>query len=225
MLFVDPRHPHLMPCAGCRRQVVFFKFYAAEGGTRVPLIFSGAGVVGPRRAGAFSVVTDVTPSILDLARVERVEDDSVPVTGRSLMALLRAEAEEVYGADTPVGMEVSGQAALFKGDYKIVRNNPRYGDGIWRLYNLARDPGETRDLAAERADLFSELMADYKAYTETMGVLEMPAGYVEFDQIRANSIRQQVRFHWWVLLIVAVGLAAVAFRVGRFIGKKVRKTD
>ena len=203
----------------------FFKFYAAEGGTRVPLIFSGAGVAGPRRVGAFSLVTDVTPSILDLARVEVGEDGSVPMTGRSLVPLLRGEAKEVYGADTPVGLEVSGQAALFKGDYKIVRNNPRYGDGVWRLYNLARDPGETHDLAAERADLFSELMGDYEAYTEAMGVLEMPEGYVEYDQIRANSIRKQVRFHWWVLLILAVVLGAVAFRAGRFIGQKLRKAD
>ena len=164
----------------------FFKFYAAEGGTRVPLIFSGAGIADARRASAFSLVTDVTPSILDLARVEVGEDGSVPMTGRSLVALLRGEAEEVYGADTPVGMEVSGQAALFKGDYKIVRNNPRYGDGVWRLYNLAKDPGETRDLATERADLFSELMGDYEAYTETMGVLEMPEGYVMYDQIRSQ---------------------------------------
>ena len=191
----------------------------------MPLIFSGAGVAGPRRVDAFSLVTDVTPSILDLARVEGIEDDSVPMTGRSLMALLRGEAEEVYGADTPVGMEVSGQAALFKGDYKIVRNNPRYGDGVWRLYNLARDPGETRDLAAERADLFSELMGDYEAYTEAMGVLEMPEGYVEYDQIRANSIRKQVRYHWWVLLILAVVLGTVAFRAGRFIGQQFRKAD
>ncbi len=203
----------------------FFKFYAAEGGVRVPLIFSGTGLDGSRRVDALSFVTDVTPSILDLARVKRGEDDSVPMTGRSLVPLLRGQAEEVYGADTPVGLEVSGQAALFKGDYKIVRNNPRYGDGVWRLYNLAKDPGETRDLAAERADLFSELMGDYKAYTEAMGVLEMPEGYVIYDQLRANSIRKQLRFHWWVLLILAVVLGAVAFRAGRFIGQKLRKAD
>ena len=201
----------------------FFKFYAAEGGTRVPLIFSGAGLGGSRRAEALSFVTDVTPSILDLARVEVGDDGSVPMNGRSLVPLLRGEAGEVYGADTPVGMEVSGQAALFKGDYKLVRNNPRYGDGVWRLYDLARDPGETRDLATERKDLFSELMRDYEAYTETMGVLEMPAGYVEYDQMRANAIRKQVRQHGWVLLILAVALGAVAFRGGRFIGQKLRR--
>jgi arylsulfatase/uncharacterized sulfatase len=203
----------------------FFKFYAAEGGTRVPLIFSGTGLDGSRRVEALSFVTDVTPSILDLARAEPGQDGSVPMTGRSLVPLLRGEAKEVYGADTPVGMEVSGQAALFKGDYKIVRNNPHYGDGVWRLYNLAKDPGETHDLAAERADLFSELMADYEAYTEAMGVLEMPEGYVMYDQIRANSIRKQIRFHWWVLLILAVVLGAVAFGARRFIGQKLRRAD
>ena len=73
--------------------------------------------------------------------------------------------------------------------------------------------------------MFQKRMGDYEAYAEAMGVLEMPEGYVMHDQIRANSIRKQVRYHWWVLLILAVGLAAVAFRAGRLIGQKLRKAD
>jgi arylsulfatase/uncharacterized sulfatase len=201
----------------------FFKFYAGEGGLRVPLIVSGHGVGGPRRVDALTFVTDVTPTILALAGVESEEEGTVPMTGRSLVPILRGEADAVYGPATPVGIEVSGQSALFKGDYKLVRNNPPYGDGVWRLYDRARDPGETRDLTTDRQDVFSELMGDYEAYAETVGVLEMPEGYHIHDQLRANSIRKQVRYYWWVLLLLAVALGAVAFRGGRFIGQKLRR--
>jgi arylsulfatase/uncharacterized sulfatase len=193
----------------------FFKFYAGEGGLRVPLIFSGPGVGGPRRVGALTFVTDVTPTILALAGVEAGEDRSVPMTGRSLLPLLRGEADEVYGPATPVGMEVSGQAALFKGQYKLVRNNPPYGDGVWRLYDRAEDPGETRDLAVERRDLFSELLHDYEAYAEAVGVLDMPEGYDIHAQIAANAIRIQVRTHGWVLLLLAAGVGGAVWGVRR----------
>jgi arylsulfatase A-like enzyme len=193
----------------------FFKFYAGEGGLRVPLIFSGPGLGGLHRADALCFVTDVTPTILDLAQVRVAADGSVPMTGRSLLPLLRGETDAVYGADTPVGVEVSGQAALFKGDYKVVRNNPPYGDGVWRLYDRARDPGETRDLEPERQDLFAELMRDYQAYAKAMGVLEMPKGYDIYNQIAVNTTHNQIRYYWWVLLLIAVGLGSAVVWVCR----------
>ena len=201
----------------------FFKFYAGEGGLRVPLIFSGPGLDGTRRVDAFSFVTAVTPTILDLARGDVGEDGAVPMTGRSLLPLLRGETDAVYGPDTPVGIEVSGQAALFKGDYKLVRNNPPHGDGVWRLFDRAGDPGETRDLANVRRDLFAELMRDYEAYAEAMGVLEMPDDYDMYRQITANAIRNQIRYHGWALLLIALGLGAGAVWAGRFIGRRIRK--
>jgi len=200
-----------------------FKFYVGEGGLRVPLIFSGPSLDGRRWVHALSFVTDVTPSILELAGVEVGEDGAVPMTGRSLLPLLRGEADAVYGPDTPVGMEVSGQAALFKGDCKLVRNNPTYGDGVWRLYDRARDPGETRDLAIERGDLFSELLRDYEAYAEAMGVLEMPEGYNIHKQIATNSIRNQIRNYGWVLLVIAVVLGAGVVWTARVIKRKPRR--
>ncbi len=201
----------------------FFKFYAGEGGVRVPLIISGTGLGAAQPIDALCFVTDVTPTILDLAGVEPVQDGSTAMSGRSLVPVLRGVAEQVYGPDWPVGMEVSGQAALFKGPYKLVRNNPPYGDGLWRLYDRTTDPGETRDLSVERRDLFSELLQDYEAYAEAVGVLEMPEGYDIQRQITLNTMRIQARHYWWVLLILALGLAVIAFRVGRRVGHRLRR--
>ncbi|RMF21515.1 MAG: arylsulfatase [Deltaproteobacteria bacterium] len=192
----------------------FFKFYVGEGGLRVPLILSGAGVPRGRRVDALAFVTDVAPTTLDLVGVP-AEEAAPAMDGRSMLDVLRGRAERVHPPDEPVGIEVSGQAALFKGDYKLVRNNPRYGDGRWHLYDLRRDPGETRDLAASKPELFEELMADYRAYAERNGVLEMPEGFEMHEQLRRNTIRNQIRFHaaeLLVTLLVLIGLIWLGLR-------------
>jgi arylsulfatase/uncharacterized sulfatase len=165
-----------------------FKFYTAEGGIRVPFVMAGPGIEPGRTIDAQSFVTDVTPTLLDYAGV--TTDD--PFTGRTLRPVLTGTAASVYGPEDPVGIEVSGNAALFKGDWKLVRNMPPWGPGEWQLFDVARDPGETRDLSTEHPERFAELQRDYAAYADAVGVLEMPAGYEMLRQIGRNSVAQQV---------------------------------
>lgn len=187
-----------------------YKFSATEGGLRVPLIITWPGHADIR-AGAISDglahVTDILPTLTELARVpghggswkgRAVE----PVTGRSLVPMLRGGAASVHG-DAPLGYELSGNAALFRGDYKLVRNLAPTGDGQWRLFNLKVDPGETRDLAAAEPDRFKAMKADYRAYAKANGVLDMPAGYTADEQINRYAFEQQgkprlIRFGLWV---------------------------
>ena len=61
----------------------FFKFYAGEGGLRVPLIFSGPGIPREHKSIAFSFITDVTPTILTLAGIENPEEAKAgPMVGK-----------------------------------------------------------------------------------------------------------------------------------------------
>ena len=124
------------------------------------------------------------------------------MTGRSLLPMLKGGAGSVHG-DAPLGYELSGNAALFRGDYKLVRNLAPTGDGEWRLFNLKADPGETRDLAAAEPARFKTMMADYRAYAKANGVLDMPAGYTADEQINRYAFEQQgkprlIRFGLWV---------------------------
>jgi len=191
-----------------------YKFSAAEGGLRVPLIIAWPG--NPKiRAGqisdGFAQVTDILPTLTELAGVPLHRGDwqgraVEPVTGRSLVPMLAGAGGSVHG-DTPFGYELSGNAALFRGDYKLVRNLHPTGDGKWRLFDLRNDPGETRDLAAAMPDRFAAMRADYSAYAKANGVLDMPTGYTADDQINRYAFEQQgkprlIRFGLWTGAIV-----------------------
>jgi arylsulfatase A-like enzyme len=168
----------------------FFKLYAGEGGIRVPFIVAGAGVPSAGHVPQFSFITDIAPTILDLAGVSQVAEFDgravKPMTGRSLLPLLSGSSVQHYGTEDVVGLEAAGNAALFRGDYKLVRNMPPYGDGEWYLHDIATDPGETRDLSGEQPALFAELRAEYDAYAARVGVLEMPEGYAQMKQLSLN---------------------------------------
>jgi arylsulfatase/uncharacterized sulfatase len=86
-----------------------FKFHASEGGMRVPLIISGAGIPAGRTIGSKSFVTDIAPTLYDTIGLPPAQwNGAVPMTGQSLKAVLQGEKTETYAANTPIGMEVGG---------------------------------------------------------------------------------------------------------------------
>ncbi len=192
----------------------FFKFHAGEGGMRVPLIIGGEGIQRGT-SPAFTFITDLLPTLLQWADIE-VPDvvEGVPVqtfSGRSLLPLLRGDAEAVHGPDDVIAMEVGGNVALFRGDYKLLRNMPPYGDGSWQVHDLSRDPGETRDLSTSHPELMQSMLKAYEAYAEREGVLAMPAGYNPMQEmVRATRQRQLARAWPW---LVAVPLGGVVIMV------------
>ena len=169
----------------------FFKFYAGEGGLRVPLIISGGTIPKAQKRSTFSFVTDVAPTILSLAGIPQ-KTMLVPMTGKSLIPTIQNDTVRVYQADEPIGVEAAGHSALFKGDFKITRNAKPLGDFKWRLYNLKNDPGETKDLAQSQPKLFADMIKAYADYTEKMGVLEMGTQY-EAQAELTNKIQAIVR--------------------------------
>ena len=193
-----------------------FKFYTAEGGIRVPLIIADPGDPSPRRIDALSFVTDITPTLLDYAGLDpTAEDGTVAITGRSLRGLLAGTQERVYGPEDAVGIEVAGNAALLRGDHKLTRNMPPWGDGEWRLYDIRRDPGETRDLSAERPQLMARMLAEYDAYAAQMGVLPLPAGYDIQTQLVANVLARQIEHYRATLVLVGLALLALGWLTWR----------
>jgi arylsulfatase len=152
-----------------------FKMTVAEGGTRSPLIIAGPGIKGARRVGVFSYVTDIMPTILDMTGIEHPKEfrgrKIEPMMGRSLSEILTGSEAEVYGADEYISGEMLNGKWTRKGDFKAMSAAPPYGSGTWALYNLADDPGETRDLAEQMPDLLKELRAAWDQYARDVGVV------------------------------------------------------
>ena len=132
------------------------------------------------------------------------------MTGRSLEPILSAEAERVYADTDAVGFETSGQAALYKGQYKLVRNIAPHGDGTWRVFDIIDDPGETTDLAPEHPELLAEMMHAYRVYANEVGILELPEGYQVEQAIGRNVVGKLWQYYWgWIVLGLLLMLAAI----------------
>ncbi len=176
-----------------------FKFYSGEGGIRVPLIIAGVpGMAANQIQRSLAHVNDIVPTLLDLAGLRhpgsRYKDQAIePLIGRSLLPVLTGQATAVHPDDKPIGYELAGNAALFKGRLKLARNLPPVGDGQWHLYDIDADPGETRDLRAGLPAQFQAMQADYAAYASANGVLAMPKGYDPAWQVAINSM-----FSYWI---------------------------
>jgi arylsulfatase/uncharacterized sulfatase len=196
-----------------------FKFYSAEGGLHVPMIMAGPGIAPAAPSAAMTMVSDIAPTLLAMAGGA---PDASAFDGRSLVPLLAGQADAVRTPETATGFEVSGNAALFKGSYKLVRNLKPYGDGIWRLYDIGSDPGETRDLSKSDPAKFNEMMAEYRVYAKRNGVLEMPDGYDSTMQIGKNTVRKMAARYWYVLLGAGVLMLVLLYGGYRLLRRKGR---
>jgi len=152
-----------------------FKMTVGEGGIRSPLLVSGPGVRSGKRTDAFAYIWDVMPTLLDFAGVPQAETFDgrpvEPVRGKSLRGLLTGTADVAYGPEDLVGGEMQNGKWMRQGDLKAVSVAPPYGPGTWHLYNVANDPGETHDLAAEQPETLQRLRAAWDAYAADVGVV------------------------------------------------------
>lgn len=177
--------------------LAFYKFYAGEGGLRVPLLIAGESLPHKKqRSNALTYVTDIAATVLALGNVEppaqRYGGRPIePMIGRNLLPLVEGSVDRVYGEFDSIGYEVAGNAALFQGDYKIVLNRGPVGDDQWHLYNIATDPGETQDLSNEMPEHFQSMLDAYAAYAADNGVLPVPANYVQQTQVALNGLRER----------------------------------
>lgn len=148
-----------------------------EGGTRVPLLIAGAGVVAPNRESDAPVdVSDLHATILDLAGIDAtvVRPASVVVDSRSLRPILQNTSEalarfaysEQFGNDLTAAQ--SGQALRDAAGYKLIR----FLDGREEFYDLNSDRNEQSPLAvgslnATQLGRYHALKLQFGAYQQT----------------------------------------------------------
>ena len=186
----------------------YYKYYTGEGGLRVPLVISGADLPQNVRSDAFCFFTDIAPTIYDWAGLSTTANAGyAPVTGKSMLPHIQDRSQAIYQRGEGVGLEAANSSAYFLDGYKIVKNNIPYGDCKWHLYHIESDPGETKDLAAEKPELFQKMLAAYKAYAEEVGVIEMPDWYSAEGEVERNSMKALLKAR--LPFLVGLGLCGV----------------
>jgi arylsulfatase A-like enzyme len=156
-----------------------YKAYTSEGGIRTPAFIRYPGF---KRQSAvshfFADVMDITPTILDLAKVKHpgtiYNGRSVEKPrGKSWLDYLQAKEEVIHPDDHISGWELFGRRAIRQGEWKAVSIRQVFRPAKWQLYNLEDDPGETNDLAAQYPDRLKGLLAHWDEYARTTGVIEV----------------------------------------------------
>ncbi|PYG32511.1 arylsulfatase [Pelagimonas varians] len=177
----------------------YFKTFSTEGGLRVPLIVRFPGVVEPgSKVEKFAYVRDVLPTILEVAGVERpgpVYDGReiyVP-DGISMLPVLKGDVQTVRGEDQPVGYELAGSSAVFKGRYKLMQNLAPKGDGAWELFDIEADPSELTNLAADMPELVVEMRTFYEKWSKDVNLVPVPEGYNPLEQTVINAQRNAAK--------------------------------
>lgn len=196
-----------------------YKFYGSEGGLRVPLIAAGPGIKATGILDEPVHVADLVPTILDAAQVSYAENDFY---GRSAYPMLAKEAGGGRKENEGFGFEVSGNAALYRGQWKITRLSPPLGDRKWRLYDLSTDPGETTDVSAANIKLFESMVAEYETYSKTVGVIELGPNDSAFKQLFKNVATKALHKYWPHALGVILAIVAVLYFAFRKIRSLVR---
>ncbi|MFZ6875862.1 arylsulfatase [Undibacterium sp. Di27W] len=198
-----------------------YKFYAGEGGIRVPLIIAGKDIQQNSIQQGFTHINDIAPTILELANVAKPAGSyhGKPVEimrGSSLIPVLYYGQDRVHAPDENIGYELSGNQALFRGDYKLVKNLPPVGDGLWHLYDIRLDPGETRDLQSSLPEMFSSMQAAYAQYAKDNGVLPMPDGYEPSQQIFTNAmVHVYIPRYKYPAILLLLGLVTLTYLLAR----------
>ena len=183
----------------------------SEGGLRVPLIISGPEIKKGKNQN-FAFVTDIAATLSDIV-FDEVDER---IIGKSLQSSLEGSGEKNYTDSDSVGLEVTGNSALFKGNFKIVRNRPPNGSNQWELFNLSEDPGETINLATSMPNKLLELIEEYKAYAEKNGVIELPLDYEWAAEMTINTFkRNYLPLIWKAVLSIILAMSLVVVLIRR----------
>ena len=154
-----------------------YKGWLGEGGIRNALIVSGPVVKRLKASvnGGVMHVADVMPTLLEIAGASYPETQDghklPPLMGKSWGPMLSGQVESVRNDQDYLAWELFGNHAVRQGDWKIRWEYKGFGKAGWELYNLADDPAERHDLAAERPEKLKDMIALWDEYARANNVI------------------------------------------------------
>jgi len=142
------------------------KGFVYEGGLRTPLIIRYPALLRPGVLGEPVVLGDLCPTICALAKATPpatldFQDLSPVLFGQKALnrPLFWHQPHYMNQGGRPAGV-------VREGDWKLIE---QYEDGSLELYNLAKDPGETTDLAAAEPARVAALRGKLEAWRRGVG--------------------------------------------------------
>ncbi len=132
-------------------------FEVWENLVRVPLVVYWPGIE-PRRIDQRRSLIDLAPTLMELLGEEPLEQ----FMGKSVVPELRGD--EAPAVREPIAVWLTEDShnperrAIIEGDYKLTA---RGRNPVYSLYDLARDPGESKDVSKTDAERFQALRASF----------------------------------------------------------------
>ena len=178
-----------------------------EGGTRVPLFMRWpAAKWQPRAVDRIVSHIDLFPTLLDMCRIEAPAGPKVDgITLRPLLekAALSDWPERTLFTHNPISQTNKYPGAVRTQKHRLVREikGPAGGSKAqandasatpWQLYDMEKDPGQSRDIAADHPDLVKQLSAQYDAWFSDIsgGGLQrfpLPVGHAEHNPVELHA--------------------------------------
>ncbi len=140
-----------------------YKARVTEGGIHVPAFMKLPGDSQGSHSAQFMHVKDVIPTIMDIAGIALPTGAELAVEGTSYFD----SADRVVAQ----GWNFMGGVAYRKGNWKAIRDGRSMFDPKWHLFNLADDPSEQHDMAAEHPEILADLISAYAAYEQENGIV------------------------------------------------------
>jgi arylsulfatase len=154
-----------------------YKGWLAEGGIRNALVVSGPGVNRPAGSLNHGVmhVADLVPTLLEAAGASYPKSYNgqalPPLIGKSWTPMLTGKVDSVRTDQDYLAWEVFGNRAVRQGEWKLRWQIKPYGKSAWELFNVAKDPAERNDLAAQHPDKVKALVALWDGYVKANNVI------------------------------------------------------
>ena len=165
--FVDKEHPrgfhgaNVHPKTGVEFRGTKGTLY--EGGLRIPMIARWPGKIAPNRVSDHLwYFPDFFSTVAELAAAPRPKDlDGISIVPELLGAKVAGRQQQQHDY---LYWEIGNQVAIRQGDWKAVRSGDRRTKGKakkleWELYDLSSDVSEAHDLAKEKPEVLSKLLA------------------------------------------------------------------